>query len=493
LISTFSIIDISEHSSGLVDAAVTSGTKDGTRAAFDLAIECENNTHVTNGGDPTGYFITITNTGTEADTIEMSFKIIEVTGGEEADVNDWNAAFDKDTINLAPSASEVVVMTVMSLCTCQEGYTATIRATAQSVNAPSVSKYVDTFTIYGPPAAGTVELVLDDLLQFEDLVAGKPFDFSIYVYNFQNVPQTYELTNPNLYSGWIVEFDGGAFEVLEKDNKTVDIVLKTPLTNEPGWYNLSFNIQSTKDTIIKNSLSVPIHLQPELTVESITPSILSPEVGETIEFDIVVANLGTALAKNINVHILNESLINSPEYLIQKTSIKELNAHSNTTIKYNWKPKEPKRYNFTVFVNPNFPIKEMSNRYYNNFKTRVISIHEIPSGNGQNNDGSDSNENGSASNIFNSPYFIPSVVAGIVILLVLILVLLKSRSGDKAKSDDEKTAKKIPLRSGFSSGSKLSYKRKTARKEKLSRKEQHKLAAERHSGRRHGRRRRRHR
>ena len=68
-----------------------------SRADYDFTLICENNSHITNGGDATGYIIKITNTGTQSDTIALDWEIIDVTGGTEPDPSEWEAHLNPGT------------------------------------------------------------------------------------------------------------------------------------------------------------------------------------------------------------------------------------------------------------------------------------------------------------------------------------------------------------------------------------------------------------
>ena len=92
----------------------------------------------------------MTNTGTQQDTIVLSYEIINVTGGDEPDVREWYANLDKTQLTLLVGETGIVILTVDSSCGCQEGTVATVRVLGQSINEPTVTAYADTFTTRGP-------------------------------------------------------------------------------------------------------------------------------------------------------------------------------------------------------------------------------------------------------------------------------------------------------------------------------------------------------
>ena len=69
------------------------------RSDYNFIITCDNNSHITSGGDTTGYYIEVNNTGTSQDSISLSYDIIEVTGGEEPTPNDWEGKGRDDSSN----------------------------------------------------------------------------------------------------------------------------------------------------------------------------------------------------------------------------------------------------------------------------------------------------------------------------------------------------------------------------------------------------------
>jgi hypothetical protein len=438
---------------------------------FDFTITIENNTHITNGGDPTGYFIDVKNIGTAQDTISIKFKIINLTGGDEPDIKEWNVHLDKDSVTLNPGESEVVVLTVETGCGCQDGTTATIRVTAQSINEPSMSKYVDTYTTRGPNLGEQlVRISIEDVSVFVVLTAGQEITFGLRVDNYQSVPQSYFITNTGKPAGWPIEFSTEPFEVGQNSKSSIKVHTKIPTENEPGIYTFSFNVRSDRDPTLSNSTKVPIGLYPELAVEKLQLSKTTPNVSEPTTLQVSISNLGQAVARNFVLTLYNGTQL-IPKYLINSTRVTELYGNDSTIVEFTWVPSYSGVQNLTLYVNPNSIIKEAFNRYGNNLLTKEITVQkpviDDPSKNG------DDNDQSGESNIY--------LVAVIIIIIVILIVIFIIKPRTSSLKASGRTAQKIPLSRG--SGGRTTKRGKKARKEKLTAAENARLKA------RHGRKR----
>ena len=439
------------------------------QANYDFTIECYNNSHLTNGGDPTGFYITINNTGIYQDTYLITFKILSITGGEDPQPGDWAGDLDKESISLGPNDSGIVILTVSSSCSCQEGSTATIQVTAESVNSPSVTGYVDTFTKYGPPE-GSVRIEYGTLSMFSYATAGQTVDTSLNIYNLQSVDQTYILKHTKNPGRFGLSYLTEPFEVPQKDVVSVPVQITIPLENEPGSFNITFHIRSEKDSMIENSVEIPIELYPELAVTKMIPSNLVPKPNETVIFQVTVENLGPAVCRKCPIN-LYDGVERTEEHLIGSKAIINLFGNTSVTYDFTWSSEHEGTYNMTAFVNPALSIQEVSNRFGNNYKTVKISVQEKvepPDGGG---DGNTSEEDGKKDNesLMDSPMFFVSIGAIVCVIVVLLVLYLVYRSQSSSSGDDERTARKIPINRGI--GSRSNYtargKKKTARKEKL--------------------------
>ena len=291
---------------------------------------------MTNGKDPTAYNIKIENTGAAQDTILVTSKIINVTGGPEPDVREWFAWLSRDQVTLNPGESAVVVLTVSTSCNCQEGSVATVRVSGESGNDPGISAHVDTYTTRGIKEGDIlVELDIEDVSVFFELTAGQHIAFSLEVYNYQSIPQTYTLTNTDGPDGWVLKFAQESFEVSAKSKYVVLVQTTIPLRNEPGEYIFSFNVQSDNDPNIIAFTDVPIILLPELTVEEIKSIPLTPKPGEYIDLQVIIRNQGQAVARSIVLNLYNGTE-HSEEYMINTTVIPELYGSKEVTYNFTW-------------------------------------------------------------------------------------------------------------------------------------------------------------
>ncbi|WP_455391830.1 CARDB domain-containing protein [[Eubacterium] cellulosolvens] len=431
------------------------------RADYEFTIICENVTHVTNGGDPTGYFIEITNTGSRQDTILLTAKIINVTGGDEPDINEWHTRLDKDLVNLGAGQSEIVILTVETGCGCQDGTTATVRIAGESSNEPSMTAYVDTYTIRGPVIGEQlVDFDIEDVSVFFSLTAGQDLTFNLVVYNLQTVSQSYYIINTIKPLDWVLEYNQAPFEVAKNSKKVIPIHTGIPLKNEPGEYMFRFDVRSDRDPTISGSTQVPIALLPELTVDEINVTPREPYLNNPVALRITIKNLGQAVARNFVLNLYNTTVnvLDLGRNLINSTKIKELYGNETVVVNFTWFPQELKAYNITLFVNPGNPIPEFSNRYGNNLKTKKITVQEQP----QDKPVGDGDRDGSS-----------WLGVGILVIIILLVVFFMKKSR-KFSHNDVRTAQKIPLSRELSLGGKGSRfgagrgkKGKKAHKEKL--------------------------
>jgi len=427
-------------------------------AEYNFTILCENNSHLTNGGEETGYFIEINNTGTKQDTILLSYKIINVTGGPEPDKKDWFIRLEPDQVTLEPGEATEVILRVTTTCTCQEGSTAIIRVTGESGNEPSNVGYVDTYTTRGPTMGEQqVKIDLESVSVFFELSAGQNLSFNLVVVNLQTVTQSYVISNIRKPTNWPLDFLRESFEVPQKSKKIVEVRTKIPEENEPGDVVFRFDVKSDRDPTISDSVQTTIALLPELSIEKFTVLTETPIVGETIVLQIEVKNLGTAVARNIDINLYNGTVF-EPQLVINSDMIPQLYGNENATLNFSMTPRSAEDYNVTVLIDPDGWIEEVANRLGNNFLTKKITVNSKPPEKPPNN-----GSNGTSDGL--SDYLLPIIgtIVGIVVVLILIYFLIHRA---RSNNENEHMAHKIPLtRSGGKRRRRSG--RKKARKEKL--------------------------
>jgi uncharacterized membrane protein len=432
-----------------------------TRAGTDynFTILCENNSHLTNGGEETGYFIEINNTGTTQDTIVVSYEIISVTGGEEPDINDWFVRLEPDQVTLQPGEAKVVILRVTTTCTCQEGSTAVIRVTGGSGNDPSKVGYVDTYTTRGPTVGEQqVKIELEDVSVFFELSAGQNLSFNLKVTNLQTVAQSYVISNVRKPKDWPLDFIRDSFEVPQKSKKIIEVRTQIPQENEPGIVAFRFDVESVRDPTISDSFQTPIDLLPELSVKKFTVLTETPIVDESVVLQIEVENLGTALARDIDINLYNGTAF-EPQFVINTDKIPQLKGNESVILNFSMTPRSVADYNITVFIDPDGWIEEVANRLGNNFLTKRISVNSKPPEKPPNN-----GSNGASNGL--SDYLLPIIgtFVGIVIVLILIYFLLHRA---RTKKENERMAHKIPLSRSVGERRRRKSGGKKARKEKL--------------------------
>ena len=453
---------------------------------YSFTLTCNNNTHITNGGDPTGYYIEAKNTGTMEDTIIFSCEIINVTGGTEPDASEWYVRLDREQMTLLPGESVTIILSIATACNCQEGTIATVRLTGQSSNEPSVILSVDTYTTRGPKEGDQlVDIEIENFMDLSEPHAGKPLTFSLKVYNYQSVSQSYNLINLGKPPDWTVEFDENIFNIELKSKVSIPITLNIPAKNNPNDYLFNFSVKSINDPTIIDFIDVIITLQPELALTEIKSLNATPTAGEPLAIEVTFSNIGPAVARNFVLKLYNSSG-RTQDSLIYQTTIPELYGETKMMMNFTWLPMVAKVYNITGILNPDFIIPEMSNRYGNNIITSKIMVQEpekpnIPK---DGDDGAKTADN----------YMVAGIGITIFILIILVLIYFFTHRTGSAK-DEERTAKKIPLSRSFdradrdrhararqtSSGKKdkkgRGGKGKKARKEKLTAHERARLKA----------------
>ena len=425
---------------------------------YNFSILCENNSHLTNGGEETGYFIEINNTGTKQDTILLSFKIISVTGGSDPDINDWFVRLEPDQVTLQPGEATEVILRVTTTCTCQEGSTANIRVTAESGNEPSKVGDVYTFTTRGPVVGEQqVKIELESVSVFFELSAGQNLSYNLVVANLQTVTQSYVLSNIHKPTGWPLDFLRDSFEVPQKSKKIIKIHTRIPEENEPGDVLFRFDVKSDRDPTISDSVQIPLALLPELSVEKFTVLTETPLVGESIVLQIEVKNLGTAIARNIDVNLYNGTSF-EPQFVINSDMIPELKGNESVILNFSTTLRGTGDYNITVFIDPDGWIEEVFNRLGNNLLIKKITVNSKPPIKPPNN-----GSNGKSEGL--SDYLLPimGTVVGLVVVLIIIYFLFHRA---RSKKENEQMAHKIPLtRKGVNHRRKSG--KKKARKQKL--------------------------
>jgi archaellum component FlaG (FlaF/FlaG flagellin family) len=405
-----------------------------SRADYDFSLICENNSHITNGGDATGYIIKIKNTGTQSDTITLDWDVINVTGGTEPDSNEWEAYLNKNWISLAPGSATNVILNVSTGCGCQINTIATIRITGESVNDPGVMTYIDTFTTRGPEQ-GKVKLEVKDFQVFSELEAGQQVNFKLVVKNPQASKQSFRIKNIRNTGDWQLIFSSSNFEVEALDKMEFDVFFTIPKLNNPHTYELGFRIISNYDPLITDSITIPISLLPELRIGSITPSVKDPVIKERVYFNVIVENIGPAIARSIKIHIYDH-INHTIDHLIWQNTIEQLNGSSKVSLNFSWTPAKPGNYNFTAYVDPSNYIEETSNRYANNILVKELKvIEEKPEIPDDTEDSDTPIEMG----------FIQWSGVVVFIVVVLIFLFLYHRRREKNPSEFERTAKKLPV------------------------------------------------
>lgn len=452
---------------------------------YSFTLTCNNNTHITNGGEPTGYYIEVKNTGTLEDTILFSYEIINVTGGTEPDATEWFVRLDRAQMTLLPGETVTIILSIATSCGCQEGTIATVRLTGQSSNEPSVILFVDTFTTRGPKEGDQlVDIEIENFMDLSEPRAGKPLTFSFKVYNYQSVSQSYNLINLEKPPDWTVEFNENIFNIDLKSKISIPITLSIPTKNNPNDYLFNFSVKSINDPTIIDFIDVILTLQPELAITEIKSLNATPTAGESLSIEVTFSNIGPAVARDFVLNLYNSSE-RTKDKLIYQTTIPELYGDTEMKINFTWLPMVAKVYNITGILNPDFTIPEMSNRYGNNIITSKITVQQpeppdIPNG------GDDSNGTG-------DNYMAAGIGVTIFIIIILVLIYYFTHRTGSAKGE-EKTAKKIPLSKGFDRGDSSSGrgrgstsgkkgkkgrkgKGKKARKEKLTARERARLKA----------------
>ncbi len=412
---------------------------------YDFTIKCDDNSHITNGGDPTGYFINIKNTGTALDTIVLDWEIINVTGGTEPDPQEWSAFLNKEQVTLNPGDNQVVILNVSTFCGCQLDTTATIRVTGRSVNEPAVTGFVDIYTTRGPEE-GAVELEKPNMSLFSDLEAGQDLDFTLKVVNLNPNQQSFKIVNPSKPQDWVVEFNENSFKVSAFSTFDFPVFTKIPEKIVPGNVMFVFKVQSLYDPYIKDSLDFTFALLPELAVKNIKLMDTEAVVGNKLKLQVTISNLGPALASSFIFEVYEAADLSSV-HLITQINVDMLWGSEELVRNISWTPVEARLYNITVLVNPGFTIEEVGNRYGNNLKTTGFTILS---------ETSNGNDNGNGSNGGPQGILIFSIFVVIVVLVLLYFIFQRQRANDES----EKTAKKIPLKRNLG-------KKKTAKKLKF--------------------------
>jgi hypothetical protein len=418
------------------------------RADYAFTIKCENNSHITNGGDPTGYFIDIENTGTKQDTIIITNELIEVTGGTEPDPKEWSAFLNKGQVTLNPGAKTQVILNVSTGCGCQLHTVATIRVFGESVLSPSHSSYIDTFTTRGPEQ-DRVELEKPGNLVFSDLKADSDLNFTLGVVNPSSNPQKFTIRNTKKPKGWTLDYNTEAFEVAQLSNYNFKVQTKIPAKNEPGEYKFDFTIKSLYDPYVHDSVEFEMTLLPELAIKKLEFSNPEPVPGEQLIIQVTIKNFGPALARDfaVNLYDYSEPKI---EFLVGQGKIDLLYGNDKFVQNFTWLPNKEGNYNLTALVNPSYDIDEVGNRFGNNLETKSILVK---SKSNNDNGGHPNNGDDERTEVFDSlsSTTLYSIIAIVIVLSVVVLYFISSRL--RGSNSSERTAKKIPLSRQKSRGS----------------------------------------
>ena len=404
-------------------------------ADFNFTITIDNNSHITNGKEETGYFVNVTNIGTQQDTIVLSYEIINVTGGDEPDVREWYINLDKTQLTLLAGETGIVILTVDSSCGCQEGTVATVRVSGKSINEPTVTAYADTFTTRGPEIMeDALEIELNNTSVFLDLQAGQKLAFKLVIYNLQSNQNSYFITTYSKPAGWSVEYNQESVVVDSNSRVLFEVVLGLPEENEPGDFTLGFNIKSNRDPKIRDSLEIPLKLLPELSVESISAVGTEIYPDELVTLQVTLKNLGPAIARGFVVNLYNTSDIQvEPEtHLITTLKFPSLAGGAEQVLNFSWYPNALGEKNITVFVNPDWSIEEFSNRYGNNILTKKIVV-KSPDTSTDENDDADPDSN------------LGIMSAGLVAIIIIIILLVYFFKRGRNSNNEVRTAHKVPL------------------------------------------------
>lgn len=424
---------------------------------YDFTLKCEDNSHITNGGDPTGYFIEITNTGKFQDTIILNWEIINVTGGTAPDPKEWDAFLNHEQVSLNPSNSRKVILNVSTDCGCQIETKATIKVTGYSANNPSLVKSIETYTTRGPDV-DYVRLEGPKMSKFADLVAGQKLNFTLKVVNPSSNPQSFKITNQAKPVDWKIEFNEDPFKVGPFSTYNFNVKTQLPIKILPKEYSFQFLVQSTYDPHVKDMLEIKFALLPELLIRKIKLSDKEPIVDEQIKVIVTIANEGPALANDVEFEVF-EQFGSGSEILLNKIIIDTFSGSTEQIQNVTWTPSLEGLYNLTAHVDRKKQIQEEGNSEFNNFKIKGFKIYPNSSSeNGKNGEnGNSKEEKDIIEGIFSSENMIYLIICIVTVLIILFYFIFHRL---KKSKNAEKTAKKIPLNRQSSS-------KKTAKKMKL--------------------------
>lgn len=353
------------------------GISSGTRTElYDFELNITKTEQTTEGSSPIEYAITLINTGNAIDTVTLFTELKEVTNCEKPDFKEWSYVLEPSIVTLEPSHNELVVLTVSTACSCQDGCKATIIVTGISSGNQDLSKFITTYTTRGPnkrpPGDPGVVIDINYDKYTTKLFLEKPVILDVEMVNTQNSKDTFYVWVSQSPENWSVSVSPTDLTILGNSRKMIKLNFVIPKGTSPKTYTISLRAQSQKSSNVGHKDTIKITIKPDIIIENVVFSKSEPRAGESVSLSIKVANIGLAFAKDIPL-VIYDQLNYSLSHELNRQTISRIDPNQTINISYTWHP-ETGEYNLVFRIDPDKNLNEL--RSDNNIRIEPIFVKE---------------------------------------------------------------------------------------------------------------------
>lgn len=263
----------------------------GTRAQYDVMLECEDNEHYVDLEQLTFYTLKITNLGSSEDT----YNLIVDTPPEH-----WTADLSVYIITVPASEHENIMLKVKTTCDCEYGESVVINVKATSKSDPEIYDKIQTTTTYT-----LVKVELDTDSNYVQLGRGESYTHAFTVNNEGDCNETFSIS-ASQPPGLSAVLDKGNITLQSRFSGTVNTIITASSTASFGYRQLSIGAESLHNSVKFDFVYVTVIIgKIDLRVEKIELSNTNPKDGESVTVSMEISNIGNVNISGLMITVFN--------------------------------------------------------------------------------------------------------------------------------------------------------------------------------------------